>query len=123
MDADWRVGVELCYARSRDLVSRLANIGGCQKELRGEVGESDRRRVIDSQAFYASQGNVLGDLDTEALQADYEDVGSTHALHGLVAKHVELTAIKGLIDFGVPGGRAVDLHFGSRVGNALDGHG
>lgn len=123
MDADWRVGVELCYAGSRDLVSGPANIGRGQEELRGEVGEGDWRRVIDSQALYASQGNVLGDLDTEALQADHEDVGSTHTLHGLVAKHVELTAIKGLIDFGLPGSRTVNLHFGSRVGDALDGYG
>lgn len=91
-----------------------------QEELRREVGERSRLGIEQRERFDTGEGNVLRDLDTKTSQTGNEDVGGAHALHGLVAEHVQLPAVEGLVDLAIAArrlfellnscGRAVDLH-------------
>ncbi|KAI6759399.1 hypothetical protein HG530_010079 [Fusarium avenaceum] len=69
------VGIQLSDTRDSDLISRLSDIFGGKEEL-------------------GREGNILGDFYTEALEANDEDVGGAHALHGLVAEDIELSAVE-----------------------------
>lgn len=115
MDANRCIRVELGNPGDCDLVAGLADVLDAEEELGGEVCDGDRRRVVEGQALDASEGDVLGNLDTEALEANNEHVGSAHALHGLVAQHIELPAVERLVDLGGPHDRLVHLHPGDEV--------
>ncbi|PNH34348.1 hypothetical protein BJF96_g2438 [Verticillium dahliae] len=81
----WRVDVELGDTRSGDLISGLADVIWAEEELGGKVGKGNVAGIVKAQTLYTSQRDVLGDLDTQALETDDEDVGGAHALHGLMA--------------------------------------
>lgn len=70
---------------------------------------------MEGQALDAGEGDVLGYLDTKALESHDEHVGSAHALHGLVAQDIELSAVERLVDVVVPNDGLVDLHPGDQV--------
>jgi hypothetical protein len=55
---------------------------------------------VEGEALDTRKGDVLCDLDTETLEADDKHIRSDHALHGLVAEHIELAAVERLIDLG-----------------------
>lgn len=105
-----RVRVKLGHPGSSDLVARLPDVFETEEKLGGKIGNLGRRRIVEGQALDASKGNVLGDFNTEALEADNEHVRGDHAPHRLVAQHIELAAIEGLIDFGRSHHRLVNLH-------------
>lgn len=115
MNLDRRVLVELGDSWGRHFVSRLADVGRSEEELRGQVGELNWRGIVKRQALDACQGDILGDLDTKTLETDDEDVGRAHALHGLVAQDIELAAVEGLVDLGGADDGIVDLHPGREV--------
>lgn len=114
---DGGVGIELGDAGRGDLVARLADIVQVEEELGGKIGDGHGGGVVECEALDAGQGNVLCDLDTQALEADDQDIGSAHALHRLVAQDIELAAVEGLIDLACALGhdRLVDLHPGNQV--------
>lgn len=70
---------------------------------------------MQGQALDAGQSNVLGNLDTKAPEADNENIGGAHTLHGLVPEHVELSTVQGLIDLALANGRVVDLEASDEV--------
>lgn len=115
VDVNRCVCIELGDTRGSDLVAGLADVLSAEEELGREIGDGDRRRIVEGEALDTSKGNVLGNLDTETLEADNEHVGSAHALHGLVAQDIELAAVEGLIDLGGAHDRLVDLHPGDEV--------
>ncbi len=115
MDLDWRIGVQLSQTRGSGLVSRLALVILIQKELSREVGKRNRGGIVEADALYSSERDILGNLDAEALETDDQDVGGAHALHSLVAQDIELAAVEGLIDLGAVDDRLVDLHPGREI--------
>lgn len=115
MNLDRRVCVQLSNARSGDLISGLANIGRCEEELGGKVGELDWGGVVNGETLDARQGDILGDFNTEALKTNNKNIGSAHALHGLMAQNIELSAVEGLIDFGVSNNGFVNLHASRQI--------
>lgn len=70
---------------------------------------------MECQALDTGEGDVFGYLNTEALESHDEHVGCAHALHGLVAQDIELSAVERLVDVVVPNDRFVDLHPGDQV--------
>jgi hypothetical protein len=115
VDAHGRVCVELGNPWSGGLIAGFADILGVKKKLGGEIRDSDRRRVVEGEALDAGKGDVLGDLDTETLEANDEHVRGAHALHSLVAEHIELSAVEGFVDVVRPHDRLVHLHPGDEV--------
>ena len=115
MDANGGVCVELGDPGCGNLVTGLADILGVEEELGGEIRDGGRRWIVEGKALDAREGHILGDLDTETLEADDEHVGRAHALHGLVAQHIKLSAVEGFVDFGRAHDRLVDLHPGDEV--------
>lgn len=115
MHGDGRVRIELGNSRSSRLIARLTSVVGTEEELRGEVCDGNWSGIVEGQALDASQGDVLCDLDTEALESDNEHVGSAHALHGLMAKDIQLSAVKRLVDLATAHDGVVDLHPGDQV--------
>lgn len=109
------VCVELGNPRRGDLVSWLSDVLRSEEELRREVGDSYRCWVVEGQALDASEGDVLGYLDTETFESHDKHVGSAHALHGLVSQYIELATVERLIDFSVADHGLVDLHPGHEV--------
>lgn len=108
--SDRRVRVELCNPRDGDLVAALPYVARAKEELRGEICDSHRGGIVECEALDAGQGDVLGDLDTQTLEADDKDVGCAHALHGLVAQDIELSAVERLVDIIVAYDGVVDRH-------------
>lgn len=70
---------------------------------------------MEGQALHASEGDVLGYLDTEAFESHDEHIGRAHAFHGLMAQDIELSAVERLVDVVVPNDGLVDLHPGDQV--------
>ena len=110
MNVDGCIGVQFTNPGSRNLVARLSYILWAQEELGGQVCDGDWRRIMEREAFDASQGDILGNLHTQTLEADEQDVGGAHALHSLVAQDIKLTAVEGFVDFSRANNRLVDLH-------------
>lgn len=115
MHADRSVSVQLSNAGSCDQVTTLAHIIRAQKELGGKVCDGHGGRVKEGEALDAGQGDILCDLDAQALETDDEHMRGAHALHGFVAQNIELSAVEGLVDLIVTDGRFVDLHPGDEV--------
>lgn len=115
VDANGGVCVELGDPGCGDLVTGLADILGVQEELGGEIRDGGRRWIVEGKALDASKGDILGDFDTETLEADDEHVRRAHALHGLMAEDIQLSAVEGFVDFGRAHDRLVDLHPGDEV--------
>lgn len=115
MNLDGSIGIKFCDTRGSDLVPGLANIRWSQKELSREIRNLDWSRIVDCQALDTGQGNILRNLYTETLETDNEDVGSTHAAHGLVSQDIELSAVERLIDVCGSDDRVVDLHSGRKI--------
>jgi hypothetical protein len=114
VDADRGVGVQVGDAGGGDLIAGLADVVRAEEELSREIGDGDGGRIVEGQALDASEGNILCDLDAETLEADNQDVGGDHALHGIVAEDVELAAVEGLVDLGGLA-RVLGLHPGDEV--------
>lgn len=115
MDFYRGIGVQFGHSWSRGIMSGFANILGSKEELSRQVRDLDRRRVVERQALYASQGDVLGDFDAKTLETNNKNVGGSHALHGLVPEDVELSTVEGFIDLVMANDRFVYLHFGREV--------
>lgn len=115
MDLDGSIGVEFSDTRGCDLVPGLANVRWGQEELSREIRNLDWSRVIDCQALDSGQGNILRNLYTETLETNNEDVGGTHAAHGLVSQDIELSAVEGFVDVCGSNNRVVDLHSGRKI--------
>lgn len=67
MYMDGGVGIQLGDARCSDLIAGFADVPNMEKELGGEVRDSDGRGVVKGEALDAGKSNILCDLDTEAL--------------------------------------------------------
>jgi hypothetical protein len=91
-----------------------------EEELRRQIGERGGLGVEERQRLDTGERDVLRNLDTETPQTGNEDVGGAHTLHGLVAEHVQLPAVEGLVNLAIAAssffelrnscGRAIDLH-------------
>lgn len=100
VDMNRCIRIEFGNARRGDSIAGLADVFRVEEELGRKVGDGGRCGIVEGQALDASKSNVLCDFDTETLQTDDEDVGSAHALHGLVSQYIELSAVEGFVDFG-----------------------
>lgn len=114
-DVDGSICVELSHARGRNLISGFANIFESQEKLGGQVGHGHGGGIMESQALDSSEGDVLGNLNAEALEANDEDIGRAHAPHSLMAQDIELAAVERLVDLGAAYDGLVDLHSSHQV--------
>ncbi len=100
MDANGCVCVELGNPGCGDLITGLANILNVEEELGREIRDGGRRWIVEGKALDASKGDILGDFDTETLETDNKHVRRAHALHGLMAEDIELSAVERFVDLG-----------------------